>query len=352
LTFIKGIVDSENLPLNVSREILQQDRTLSLIKKKLVRKIIAMIQTLAEDNEKYEKFWEQYATAIKLGVADDQHNRTRLSKLLRFHSSKTKKLTSLEDYVSRMKEGQTQIYYLAGENQDVVSNSPFVEKLLRKGYEVLYMTDPIDEWSIQTLNKFDNKYLLTNVAKEGLKLEDKQSEEDKQKEKQETEEFKDLLDFLKGKLENKISKVIVSQNLVKTPSAITSGLYGFTANMERLMKAQAFADQKQFAYMKGQRVLEINPRHPIIIELNRRVKNDGNDPVANDLGLLLYDTASLHSGYSLDDAPGFAGRVHTMMKLSLNLEPNAEPEFEPGEFPSEETNSEASPESFPQKDEL
>jgi len=180
LNFVKGVVDSDNLPLNVSREILQQDRTLSLIKKKLVRKVIGMIQSLAEDKEKYEKFWEQYSTNIKLGVVDDSTNRSRLSKLLRFYSSKTQALTSLEDYVSRMKEGQDQIFYLAGENKESVSNSPFVERLLEKGYEVLYMTDPIDEWSVQSLAKFDNKYTLTNVAKEGLKM-DKEVENKKKK---------------------------------------------------------------------------------------------------------------------------------------------------------------------------
>jgi len=325
LNFVKGVVDSDNLPLNVSREILQQDRTLSLIKKKLVRKVIGMIQSLAEDKEKYEKFWEQYSTNIKLGVVDDSTNRSRLSKLLRFYSSKTQALTSLEDYVSRMKEGQDQIFYLAGENKESVSNSPFVERLLEKGYEVLYMTDPIDEWSVQSLAKFDNKYTLTNVAKEGLKMD---KEVENKKEKEYSVEFKDLLEFLQERLKGKVSKAVISKILVKTPSAISSGSFGFTGNMERLMKAQAFADQKQFQFMKSQRILEINPRHPIIIELNRRVKENDKDPVANDLAEILYDTASLHSGFMVEDAPGFANRIHRMMKLSLNLDLEAEAEAE------------------------
>jgi len=183
LNFVKGVVDSDNLPLNVSREILQQNRTLSLIKKKLVRKVIGMIQTLAEDKEKYEKFWEQFSTNIKLGIVDDSSNRSRLSKLLRFYSSKTQSLTSLEDYVSRMKEGQDQIFYLAGESKETVHNSPFVERLLGKGYEVLYLTDPIDEWSVQSLVKFDNKFTLTNVAKEGLRLDNAEEKKKKKKRK-------------------------------------------------------------------------------------------------------------------------------------------------------------------------
>jgi len=327
LNFIKGIVDSENLPLNVSREILQQDRTLALIKKKLVRKALAMIQTLAEDSEKYQKFWEKFGTNIKLGLSDDSVNRARLAKLLRFYSSKTQAITSLEDYVSRMKEGQKQIYYLAGDSVESVSRSPFVEKLLNKGYEVLYMTEAIDEWALQHLPKFDNTYNLVNIAKDELNLK-KETDEDKKKEADLTNQFTHLLEFLGTKLKGRISKAVVSKNLVKTPSAISSGAYGFTGNMERLLKAQAFSDQKQFSFMKSQRILEVNPRHPIIQELNKRLIVNDADPVASDLAEILYDTASLHSGFSLDDPAGFANRIHKMMKLSLNLDADAEAEEE------------------------
>jgi heat shock protein beta len=332
LNFIKGVVDSDNLPLNVSREILQQDRTLSLIKKKLVRKAIAMIQTLSENKEKYAQFWEKYGTSVKLGVAEDTPNRPRLAKLVRFYSSKTKELTGFQDYVERMKEGQTQIYYIAGESTSALENSPLVERLLKKGYEVLYLTDPIDEWSVQSLTKYENKYPLTNVAKEGVKIE---GEDEKEDDKVLEEEFKPLLEFLKENLKGKISKAVLSHQLVKTPSAITSGSFGFTANMERLMKAQAFADTKQYSYMKSQRILEINPKHPLIKEFLRRVDDtDGDKKTIEDLALILYDTASLNSGFALDEPAQFAQRIHRMMKMSLNIDADLEaPEEEEIEAP-------------------
>jgi HSP90 family molecular chaperone len=322
LNFIKGVVDSDNLPLNVSREILQQDRTLSLIKKKLVRKAIAMIQTLSENKEKYAQFWEKYGTSVKLGMAEDTPNRPRLAKLVRFYSSKTKELAGFQDYVDRMKEGQTQIYYIAGESTSALENSPLVERLLKKGYEVLYLTDPIDEWSVQSLTKYENKYTLTNAAKEGVKID---GEEEKETDKVLEEEFKPLLEFLKDNLKGKISKAAVSTQLVSTPSAITSGSFGFTANMERLMKAQAFADTKQYSYMKSQRILEVNPKHPLIKEFLRRVEDsDGDKKIVEDLALILYDTASLNSGFALDEPAQFAQRIHRMMKLSLNIDADLE----------------------------
>jgi len=335
LNFIRGMVDSDNLPLNVSREILQQDRTLALIKKKLARKVIALIQNLADDPKKYAEFWEQYGTNIKYGVSSDAQNRNRLSKLLRYYSSKTKELTSLDDYVSRMKEGQNQIYYICGESKENLEKSPFIEKLIRKGYEVLFMTDPIDEWTVQNVPRFDNKWVMTDVSKEGFKIDG-----DTNDTKQYKEEFKPLLDFLKTKLSGKIAKAVISDNLIKAPSAISSSSYGFSANMERLMKAQTFTNHQAYQFAKSQRILEINPRHPIILELNRRVKESSDDIVAGDLAELMFDTASLQSGFNVEDPAAFAGRIHRMMKMSLSLDAEAEPDT--SEYDSPTSSSEAS----------
>jgi len=337
LKFLRGVVDSQELPLNVSREILQQDRTTKIIRNKLVRKAISLIQDLATDKpEKFKEFWTKYGVNIKLGVAEDKTNKTRLSKLLRFHSSKTGDLTSLDDYISRMKEGQTQIYYLAGESLANLEKSPLVEKLLKKGFEVLYMTDAIDEWTAQSIGKYDEKYSLTNVAKEGLKIDGLEEDKDKDKEKEVVKEFKPLTDYLQHKLKGKISKAVISNVLVTTPAALASGLYGFTANMERLAKAQALADKRQFEAMKSQRVLELNPKHPIITELLRRVENDEKDPNLEDLAVLLYETACLNSGFSVDDPTTFVGRVHKIIKENLNIPADAEAEVEPE--PLEEEN--------------
>jgi heat shock protein beta len=341
LNFVKGIVDSDNLPLNVSREILQQDRTLSLIKKKLTRKAIAMIQNLAEDKEKFDQFYEQYGTNLKYGVSGDPANRHRLSKLLRFYSSKTKALSSLDDYVGRMKEGQTQVLYVAGESQDVLARSPFVEKLIKRGYEVLFMTDPIDEWAVQNLGRFDNKWVMTDVSKEGFKLEGAEEEDE---EKVREEEFQPLVDYLQEKLTGRIGKVVISSNLYRAPSAISSGAMGFTANMERLMKAQAFTNPQTLSQYKSTRILEINPKHSIILELNRRIQDPSlsSSPeeaiLSQDVAELLYDSASLQSGFTVEDSAAFGARIFKLMKLSLDL--SLEDEFADEELTNDESETE------------
>jgi HSP90 family molecular chaperone len=194
-----------------------------------------------------------------------------------------------------------------------------IEKLLAKDYEVIVMTDPIDEWSLQNVERFDNKYPLVNVAKEGFKIEG-DDEVDKVKAKEIASEYRPLISFLKKSLKGKIAKVTISQNLVKTPTAISSGSFGFTANMERLMKAQSYNDKKQLAYMKSQRILEINPTHPLVKELNRRVIANKQDPIATDIAELLYETASLQSGFTIENPTDFSGRILRMIKHSLQLE--------------------------------
>jgi len=225
LSFIRGIVDSDDLPLNVSREILQQDKTLHIIKKKLVRKAIAMLQTLAtEDEAKFKEFFTQYGVNIKLGVTEDKENQARLSKLLMFTSSKTGELTKFENYVERFKEGQEDIYYLAGESKDGVEKSPLAERLIRRGYEVLYMVDPIDEYMMQSLHKYDNKYKFVNIAREGLKLPG--NDEDEEKLKETSEDFKPLTEFLKQTLGNQVEKSNCNKPLIKVSIRVSFGTVG------------------------------------------------------------------------------------------------------------------------------
>lgn len=318
LAFIKGIVDAQNLPLNVSREILQQSKILKSIEKKLVRKILSMIQTLAQDDkEKYDEFYDEFRVNLKLGMLDDAANRERISKLLRFYSSTSSgELRSFEDYVSSMKDGQDKIYFIAGESKQVVASSPLLEKLNDKGYEVLYFVDPIDEYWVGHLPTFDGKRLV-NVAKEGdLGIE---SDEEKEKSEEDLKQLEDLNKFFKKVLGNKISRSTVSKRLTTTPSALVSATYGYTANMERIIKSQALNAGQPQSFIAPRKVLEVNPDHPIIKELSRRVQADEEDPIAKDIAEIVYDTASLNSGFSLDDLPAFASRIHRMVSLGLNI---------------------------------
>ncbi|KAF7635775.1 HATPase_c domain-containing protein [Meloidogyne graminicola] len=320
LSFIRGIVDSDDLPLNVSREMLQQNKLLKVIKKKLVRKVLDMMKKLPA--EKFDAFWKvEYSTNIKLGIMEDPSNRTRLAKLLRFHSSSDdKKQVTLQEYLERMKDKQQAIYYIAGTSRQEVENSPFVERLLKKGYEVLYLTEPVDEYCIQALPEYEGKK-FQNVAKEGLKLDEgtKSTEVLKQLE----EQFKVLTDWLKDKgLKDLIEKAVISQRLTKSPSALVASQWGWSGNMERIMKSQAYAkakDPSQEFYAMMKKTFEINPRHPVIKELLS---------VAMSTAHLLFETATLRSGYSLSDQVGFAERIEGILRKSLDLSPAAEIEEE------------------------
>jgi len=326
LRFIRGVVDSDDLPLNVSREVLQQHKILEQIQKKIVRKSIAMFQEIAsdEDKELYREFWTQYGTNLKLGVIEDHANRTRLTKLLMFLSSKTGEYTTLDDYVSRMKEGQDKIFYLAGASREVVEKSPLIERAIKKGYEVLYMVDAIDEYALQHIQKYDNKYVLTNLGKEGVKFDDAEDEEDTKK--QVTEEFQPLVDFLKDTLSANVDRVVITDRLTTSPCALVSSSWGYTANMERILKAQALGIKGKDHSVPNKKIMEINPRHPIIKELLRRVESDKEDEAAKVTSKVLYETAVLSSGYVVDDPSEFAGWIHKMMSLNLNIDPSAKVE--------------------------
>ncbi|XP_054168824.1 endoplasmin-like [Oppia nitens] len=325
LSFIRGVVDSDDLPLNVSRENLQQHKLLKVIRKKLVRKTLDMLKKLSDED--YEKFWKEYSTNIKLGVIEDTTNRVRLAKLLRFNSSTvgSAKLTSLADYVRRMKDKQDMIYYMAGTSYEEVSSSPFVERLLKKGYEVLYLTDAVDEYAISALPEFESKK-FQNVAKDGLKLTD--NERSKEKQEALEKELEPLTKWLtEDVLKDKIAKALVSQRLHDSPCALVASQFGWTGNMERLARSNAHSksqDTMRDFYLSQKKTLEVNPRHPLIKELLRRIEADKQDPTATNMALLMYETATLRSGFMLADTSSFAQRVETLLRKTLGVDESAQ----------------------------
>jgi len=341
LNFIKGVVDSEDLPLNISREMLQQNKILKVIRKNLVKKCLELFEELAEDKDNYKKCYEQFSKNLKLGIHEDAQNRKKLSELLRYHTSASgDEICSLKDYVSRMKESQKHIYFITGENKDQVANSSFVEKIKKRGFEVIYMTEPIDEYVVQQLKEFDGKQLVS-VTKEGLEL--PEDEDEKKKREEDKAKFENLCKVMKDILDKKVEKVVVSNRLVSSPGCIVTSQYGWTANMERIMKAQALRDTSTMGYMAAKKHLEINPDHPIMENLSQKAAADKNDKTLKDLVMLLYETALLSSGFGLENPQVHALRIYRMMKLGLGLdddEPVAMEEEKTGDIPPLEGDSE------------
>jgi len=327
LSFVKGVVDSDDLPLNVSRETLQQHKLLKVIKKKLVRKTLDMIKKISDD--KYAAFWAEYSTNIKLGVIEDTANRTRLAKLLRFTSSNGK-LTSLAEYVERMKDKQESIFYMAGSSKEEVEKSPFVERLLKKGYEILYLTEAVDEYAISALPEFEGKK-FQNVAKEGFSI-DGDTDAAKARKEAVKEKFEPLTKWLgEDSLKDHILRAEVSERLTDSPCALITSKFGWTGNMQKIIQSQTHSktqDMQRDYYLNQKKTLEINPRHPLIKELLRRVEDNPADKTASDMAVMMYNTATLRSGYSLKDTVNFAQQIEAMMRQTLGVDADEQVEEE------------------------
>lgn len=364
MNFIKGVVDSDDLPLNVSREQLQQHKMIKVMSRSLVKKAIQMLIKMSVEKEsdddddeedddeeekenkseekkeedkkddkktvsKYNKFWENFGKNIKLGVIEDVPNRSKLAKLLRFYTTKNpKELISLDDYIKNMKPKQDSIYYIAGEDKEVLFKSPLIQKLIQRDIEVILLEDPIDEFCIQNLTEYEKKK-LKNVSKGDLKLWDEDDEElSKKKEKKIKEEFTSLLAWWKKILGDKVEKIEVSKRLVDTPCIVVSSEHGYSASMERIQKAQAFNNQDKASatYLYGRKTLEINSSHPAIKALREKVLSFEIPPTeVEDTAKLLFEAALLESGYTLPDPHEFASRMDRVLKYNLDLDRYAKP---------------------------
>jgi len=318
LNFIRGVVDSEDLPLNISREMLQQSKILKVIRKNIVKKSMELLEEIAEDKENYKKFYEQFSKNLKLGIHEDSANRKKLSEMLRYSTSTSgDEQSSLKDYVSRMKENQKDIYYITGESKESVAQSSFVEQVKKRGFEVIYMTEPIDEYCVQQLKEFDGKKLVS-VTKEGLEL--PEDEEEKKKRESDAEKYDNLCKVMKEILDKKVEKVVISNRLVSSPCCIVTSQYGWSANMERIMKAQALRDSSTMGYMAAKKHLEINPDHAIIKSLKAKTDLDKNDKSVKDLVVLLFETSLLSSGFSLENPQTHGERIFRMIKMGLGID--------------------------------
>jgi molecular chaperone HtpG len=320
LRFIKGVIDSEDLPLNISRETLQQNKIMKVIKKNIVKKTLELFMQLADDNEKYSKFYEQFSKNIKLGVHEDSANRTKLASLLRYESTKSESImTSFNDYIGRMKEGQKGIYYITGESKKAISNSPFLERLKKRDIEVLYMVEPLDEYISQQLKEYEQHKFIC-ITKENLELEDENDDKDSFETLK--KDYEKTCTYMKTVLGDNVEKVVISNRLESSPCVLVTNQFGWTANMERIMKAQALGSNNSMSYMMSKKIMEINPYNNIVKRIYDKVNSGSEDRILNDLIHLLYDVTLQCSGFSLDDPVSFSKRILKFIDIGLGTEDN------------------------------
>ncbi|GKT35062.1 Heat shock protein HSP 90-alpha 1 [Aduncisulcus paluster] len=324
LSFVRGIVDSEDLPLNISRETLQKNASMNTIRKNLIKKVIELFKEVAEDDDKFKTFYEQFGKNVKLGIHEDGDSRKKLSSLLRFKSTESPDdLTSLDDYVTRMKDKQEKIYFIAGESIESIAHSPFVERLQTKGLEVLFCTEAIDEYCIQSLKDFEGKE-FQNITKEGLVLPEEEDEKTKREEL--AKKAESLCEYMKGVLGSKVEGVKCSDRLVDSPVVIVTAEYGWSANLTRIMRNQALSDKSMFDIMAAKKKMEINPAHPIIRKLVEKVEKKEDEDVTKDIVIMLYQTALFTSGFSLEDPATFASSIYNMVASGIDAEELVEEE--------------------------
>lgn len=324
LSFMKGVVDSDDLPLNVSREMLQQNRILSKIKKYIVKKSLELFDDISQNKEEYDKFYTAFGKNIKLGVHEDKDNQQKLCNLLRYPSS-SEGSVSLKDYCARAKNDK--IYYLSGDNLETLKSSPFIEKCDKKGYEVIYMTDPIDEYVMQQVKEYTHKngdkettFKFASLAKEGFDVEE--TDEEKQERETKVKDYEKLCKEMKDALGDLVEKVVVSTRLCKTPCVLVTGEFGWSAYMEQIMKSQALRDNSMSSYMRSKKTLEINPDHKIIRKLYSICENP--DKSFKDIVSLMYDSTLLISGFSLDEPKKFNDKINNMISMGLGLDDDEE----------------------------